>query len=130
MLVKWINFTIKFADKIILLVMVGILKWVLTMCVFIIYLQATEICPTSLRSTGMGALAVFGTASMTVVPYIIDVSSAGIVLRIFRSKGYFTSLAVGSNMQKKPKFYLDKQSVCNVSLRFSRILMSLIIYLL
>ena len=43
-----------------------------------IFLQVTEISPTVLRSTALGALTVFGAGALTFVPYIIDVSGVGV----------------------------------------------------
>lgn len=57
--------------KVTLLVVVGLLKWVLTMGLYVIYILVPEVYPTTLRSTGMGTIAVFGTATTSVVPYII-----------------------------------------------------------
>ena len=63
-----------YLEKVTLFVLVAIMKFVITMGLYNVYLQVTEIYPTTLRSTGMGAIAVFGTGALAVVPYIINVS--------------------------------------------------------
>ncbi|XP_018027110.1 solute carrier family 22 member 5-like [Hyalella azteca] len=59
-------------DKTALLVVVSLLKWLSTSALFGLYLQVSELYPTTMRSTGMGAIAVFGTAFFSATPYIIN----------------------------------------------------------
>ncbi|KAF2368603.1 Major facilitator sugar transporter-like [Trinorchestia longiramus] len=58
-------------QKTALLVVVCILKWLITAALLTLYLQVTELYPTTMRSIGMGTIAVFGTAFFTTAPYII-----------------------------------------------------------
>ncbi|XP_018027112.2 organic cation transporter 1-like [Hyalella azteca] len=55
-----------------LLVVVSLLKWLSTSALLSLYLQVSELYPTTMRSTGMGTIAVFGTAFFSATPYIIN----------------------------------------------------------
>lgn len=61
------------ADELLLLIILGFVKLYSTCGLFVVFLMASEVLPTPVRTSGMGITVVFGMLGMVVAPHVLHV---------------------------------------------------------